>query len=360
MEFAEYFYYLLHRVFKRCLREHSDADKLAQALGPNYDEAMDAMYKMLEQTLVATAAGKALDHLGRERSILRYANEADDGYRGRLLSAYSLYAAGGTIPGIQQALELHGYPDAEIYELFKEGVVIPLHDGQQRYTGTAKHQGGIRWAEFCIRLGIDDDKDYAVTERKILLAAINMLKPAHTRLAAIALQMALNDRIALLEQCRCSASLKVADGAAGPILLHTGAAPYGMKHNGTAFYQSGTLREALSQARLSVNVGQDIIPGSRTYRAAYRHDGGGLRYKHGGSLLRQGLWQHDGQARRTMSLWYREGIAHYGDRALLHAGLIRYGTGLLRNGAVTHGANGFDDGLQLVIRRKGRPVEFVA
>lgn len=360
MNFAEYFYFLLHRIFKRCLREDSAALNLAQALGPNYDDAMDALYKMLEQTLVATATDKALDQLGRERGILRYADEADDDYRGRLLSAYSLYAAGGTAKGIKQALELHGYPDAEIYEWFKEGVVIPLHNGQQQYTGTTKHQGGIRWAEFNICLGIDDDKDYAATERKILLAAINRLKPAHTRLTAIALQVALDDRIALREHLRSAVALKVADGVAGPILLHTGTAPYGRKHNGTAFYQSGTLRETLSRVKLAVDVGQDIIPGCRTYKVAYRHDGGGMRFKHGGSCLRLGFYQHDGQARRDMGLRYQDGIAYYGDKALLHGGLIRYGTGLLRNGNVTHGANGLDEDLKLVIRRKGRPVEFVA
>ncbi|MEW5898174.1 MAG: phage tail protein [Bacillota bacterium] len=354
--FAEYLYYLAHRIFKR---GGADVDKWTKALGPNYDAALEAIFLLREQALVVTAAGAALDALGKERNMPRYPGESDELYRRRLLAAYQIYSSAGTIPGIQEVLRVLGYPQAAVHELFRDGVIIPLHNGQYRYDGAAVHSGGVRWAEFKILMGIIEERDFTAAEADLIIEAINRVKPAHTRLVAVNLGVALADWHHFGDEQSVTLGWKAEDGAAGPILLHTGVAPYGIKHDGRAFYQSGRLRDGRPQMNIGFRV-QDYLPGRRTRRPAFRHDGGGPRHMHAGSKLRAGFWHHNGQVRHDGNLRYREGSAHYGDRILIRAGLVNYGAGLPRNGSLTYGANRPSEDMRLVVRRRGRPIEIDA
>jgi hypothetical protein len=357
MKFGEYILSLLPGFLRRRDGTKTDIERWAEALGVSLDELKQAIFKVRRAWLLDTATGQALDLHGTDRGIPRLPGESDDSYRQRLKAAYQTYALGGTNPGLVEVLKVMGYPNARIHELFKDGVVVPLHNGQNLYNGAARHQGGVRWAEFKIFMGIEDGKDYAAAERQALLAAIKKVKASHSMLAALALELALTDRLALKEQQAIVASYSAEDGTAGPILRHTGAAPYGIRHDGRAFYQSGRLRDGIPEMTTALEIGPEVIPGHRDHRVAYKHDGGGPRHRHSGSLLRMGFWHHNGQARHDGALRYRDGVAHYGDKELVHGGLVRYGSGTPRNGSITYGANGLNDGLHLVVRRKGLPVE---
>lgn len=360
MKFKDYILSLLPGFLRRPDGTKTDIERWAEALGVSLDDLKQAIFKVRRAWLIDTATGPALDLHGRDRGISRLPGESDESYRQRLKAAYQTYALGGTNPGLVAVLKVMGYPEARIHELFKDGVVTPLHNGQNSYNGAARHQGGVRWAEFKIFMGIEGGKDYAAAERQALLAAINKVKASHSKLAAITLELAMSDRLVFTEQQAITAAWQAEDGAAGPILLHTGAAPYGVKHDGKAFYQSGRLRDGTPALTAAVQVGPEIIPGCRTYRTAYKHDGGRPRFRHAGSLLRASFWQHNGQGQHNGAIRYREGVAHYGDKELLHGGLVRYGAGLQRDGSITHGANGLNEGLHLIVRRKGTPVEIDA
>lgn len=357
MNFSEYIKSLLPGFLRRTDGTVTDIDRWAESLGVTLDELKQVIFHVRRAWLLDTAVGQELDLHGQDRRIPRLPNESDDAYRQRLKSAYESYALGGTNPGIAEVLKKMGYPDAYMHELYKDGVVTPLHDGQNFYNSLANHQGGIRWAEFKIFMGIQDDKDYAANERQALLAAIKRSKASHSRMAALVLEPNMADYLALSDQQLATINWGAEDGAAGPILIHTGTAPYGIKHDGQGFYQSGNLRDGAPQLSVELDIGADNIPGTRTHAMAYKHDGGGLRYRHAGSQLRQGLWQHDGKLTHSATNRYSSGVAHYGDKVLIHAGLIPYGAGLVRGNGLTYGSNGLIDGLNLVIKRRGQPSE---
>ncbi|MDQ7790233.1 MAG: phage tail protein [Eubacteriales bacterium] len=165
MTFAEYFYHLLHRVFKRGLPEDGDAHKFAHALGPAFDEAQEGIFLLREQAIVATAAGPALDVLGRDRGLPRWRDESDDMYRLRLLTAYSMHAQVGTEAAMRSAIGRLGY-DFEISEL--------------------RQVDPERWAEFKITLKLTE---FTEAQRAALRATVRRLKPAHTKLASLDIEI---------------------------------------------------------------------------------------------------------------------------------------------------------------------------
>ncbi|MCL6479371.1 MAG: phage tail protein [Peptococcaceae bacterium] len=167
MAFSDYFYYLLHRVFKRAPQPDSDADKLTKALGPNYDGAVEAIFKLREQAMVITAQGKALDQLGRDRLLPRYGGESDDAYRLRLLNAFSIHSQVGTADAMTEAFKRLGFTEAEIIEM--------------------KQIDPDRWAEFKVVVGLPES-GFSDLDRNSFLATIRKMKPAHTKLASLDLE----------------------------------------------------------------------------------------------------------------------------------------------------------------------------
>jgi hypothetical protein len=356
MGFAEYFYYLLHRIFKRgVLQQDNDADKLTRALGPNYDAAQEAIFLVREQALVATATGAALDALGKERGLPRHRDEPDEYYRRRLLSAYSLYQAAGTIPGIKNVLRILGYPNAEIYELYKDGVTQPFHNGQYRYDGTIQHQGGRRWAEFKIITDIEEGRTYTAADVRVLVDAINKVKPAHTKLAAFTLGMIIPaEALPLDHELRLATGVQCRD-AFGSQVTH--AAQAWVTRDGSRLYNGEIWAEKM-QLAMRQSLG-DTFPGARTYAPAFRHDGGGARWKHAGSRIRRGFVVYDGQKQHDGSVSRWTCWARYGDCIVTHNGLRRYNYGPVHDGKIarTMGAN---ESFGLRLKRQGQVIEEIA
>lgn len=233
MNFTEYLYHLAHAVFKRNDQNDSDVDKFAQAMGPNYDDAMEAIFLVREQALVATATGKALDALGKDRKMLRQPNEDDDIYRGRLLSAYRIYSSDGTAAGIIDMLKMIGYPDSEINELFKQGMVVPVFDGSHNYNGSSAHRGGIRWSEFTIKLGIAEDRSFTSADKELIHKTVSMGKPAHTKLVELILGMNFKDALPNNDYMENTLALAAADSFIRAGFRHNSQVVFGavLQHN---------------------------------------------------------------------------------------------------------------------------------
>lgn len=164
MGFSDYFYYLMHRVFKRAPQPDSDADKLTKALGPNYDEAMESIFKLREQSMVITAEGKGLDKHGKDRLLPRYGGESDEAYRLRLLNAFSIHSQVGSEPSMAEAFNRLGFSEAQIIEM--------------------KQVDPARWAEFRVEVKIPES-GFSEVDRTSFLNTIRKMKPAHTKLASL-------------------------------------------------------------------------------------------------------------------------------------------------------------------------------
>lgn len=173
MTFAEYFYYLLHRIYKRGpLQFGSDINKLTRAMGPNYEAALDTLFFRREQAFAATARGKALDQLGADRGLPRWQGETDDNYRLRLLAAYSTYSQLGTAAAMVNTLDRLGYTDATITEM--------------------RDEDPDRWAEFKVLLKLPK-AIWRPPERTKTIRTISMMKPATTKLAYLDLEAPFKD-----------------------------------------------------------------------------------------------------------------------------------------------------------------------
>ena len=140
MTFGEYLWGLL----TSALRRSADGDlrKWVDAWGAQLDLAKAAIFKLRRSWLIATAQGQALDVIGQGRKLPRYPGETDDDYRLRLSAAWEIYRRGGTIPGMPEALRLIGYPEADIYELYKDGPVSPFHNGARLLR---RRDQALRW-----------------------------------------------------------------------------------------------------------------------------------------------------------------------------------------------------------------------
>ncbi|GEM_PF-4738089 len=193
MTFGEYLWGLL----TSALRRSADGDlrKWVDAWGAQLDLAKAAIFKLRRSWLIATAQGQALDVIGQGRKLPRYPGETDDDYRLRLSAAWEIYRRGGTIPGMQEALRLIGYPEADIYELYKDGPVSPFHNGARLYDGEIKHSGGVRWAEFRITAKVDEGRNVTRTDMAVLMDTVYRLKPARSMPTAMVFDFVFEDYV---------------------------------------------------------------------------------------------------------------------------------------------------------------------
>jgi hypothetical protein len=224
-KFGDYLWQLLPRFFKHLT--DSEPRKWVNVFGASLDETKQSIFLLRRAWLVATASGTSLDLLGKARGIIRYPDEDDERFRVRIMAAFDIYSAGGTIPGMTQALDVLGYPDATIYELFRDGVVTPLHNNAGQYNGTLQHKGGIRWAEFNVLTGIEDTRSFTKTDLQILWDTIYKMKPAHTMPRALVLSMDFSDKLQATEKTVTRLTETLSDLFPYVGLSHNGAVQYG-------------------------------------------------------------------------------------------------------------------------------------
>lgn len=175
MNWSEYLFFLLHRIFKRGIRKGSDADKLTQALGPEYAAAQESIYLLREQAKVLTATGKGLDMCGKDRKMPRFAGEKDEAYQRRLLKAYSYYQSIGRISTTESALRALGYEDVTIYPFY------PIDP--------------TRWSQFYLVFNLPAGGTLNETDWLVIYKTINKMKPSHERLGSIDVTVAAGETV---------------------------------------------------------------------------------------------------------------------------------------------------------------------
>lgn len=194
MAFNEELWKLVPPFLKRvALKEDSDTWKWLSALDVIYDQAREKVFLVRRQALIPTASGPGLDWHGRDWKMPRFPGETDEAYRERLKNASEFYLRSGTKGGIRAVLEALGYPEAEIYPLYKEkykfrfldeswnlgsGLTLePVEpDARLDYLG--------KWSQLAIKLDIGD-QPFTSDQHDVLTKHLDMVKPPEGRIYAV-------------------------------------------------------------------------------------------------------------------------------------------------------------------------------
>jgi hypothetical protein len=138
---------------------------LISGLGAGLDESASLTATGVLARFAARAPEDALATLGAERTLTRYPAESGDAFRARVLGAWDFWQWAGTEYGLRLALSQLGYNSA----------IVPV----QNYDNT-------RWSEFDVYLYAGTRSyDGSVEEKNRILAIINQIKPAHTRMGSV-------------------------------------------------------------------------------------------------------------------------------------------------------------------------------
>lgn len=303
MTFADYFWNLATRAFKRLLKkEDSDAWVWFQGIGPAYDDAKGVIFSIREQALVATATGDGLDKLGKDRKMPRLAGETDDDYRKRLLAAYDIYREGGTEPGLLRVLSILGYPVAEVYPLYKEKYKWRFIDGSRTLDGltplaslqtdaNSNYLG--RWAEFLVKLNIGD-QPYLPIHHAAVKFAVNKSKPGESKLYALLFNIRVLTSFNHVLKPRLAITVSPVTGQAQVKYLN-------QRNNLDGAW---SLQDERNKIRLSVNIKTGVKP---------------LEQKAAPQLLNSGYWLLDGGGSRYQldGRWQLDAWTHLDGSRLL-------------------------------------------
>lgn len=140
-----------------------------RALLSGWGQALDEHASMITTGLLARWAAlapeDALNHLGAERGLTRYPGEGVEAWRTRVLGAWEFWQWSGTEYGLGLALGQLGYNSA----------IVPVWTYDP-----------MRWSEFDVFIYPSARSyDGSTAERDRILAIINQIKAAHTRLAQL-------------------------------------------------------------------------------------------------------------------------------------------------------------------------------
>lgn len=136
-----------------------------EAYGALADEHLEYVATALRARYAELAPEDGLNLLGAERNFVRYPAESLDAFRQRIIGAWDFWQWAGTEYGLSTALSQLGYNSA----------IVPVRN----YDNT-------RWSEFDVYLYAGTRSyDGSVEEKNRILAIINQIKPAHTRLATL-------------------------------------------------------------------------------------------------------------------------------------------------------------------------------
>ncbi len=136
-----------------------------EAYGALADEHLEYVATALRARYAELGPEDGLNLLGAERNFVRYPAESLDAFRQRIIGAWEFWQWAGTEYGLGLALSQLGYNSA----------IVPVRN----YDNT-------RWSEFDVYLYAGTRSyDGSVEEKNRILAIINQIKPAHTRLATL-------------------------------------------------------------------------------------------------------------------------------------------------------------------------------
>ncbi|MDI3480780.1 MAG: hypothetical protein PWQ97_435 [Tepidanaerobacteraceae bacterium] len=323
-DFGNYIKELLRGILRQ--GKDSEIDKLADAVGINQDELKKIIFHIRRAWNVATAIGPELDAHGEDRKMPRYAGEDDETYRNRLLAAYIIYSEGGTNPGIIHALNILGFTDVDIYELYKDTSYIPRFDGTFMYNNVKTHSGEYKWAQFDVKMNVPDALELNADKIKIAVEVIKKTKASHSNLRALNFGIPeIIDIIRVSEDINPRPKYKDNDYISGYKYDNL------QKHDGNSIHNSG-ISDAMDLLKVS-SQSKDSISGSITYMPLFLYNGGGVKFVHNGKKVRDPRIYYNGsnihnETRKVNTYGYCL-ITHNGKRernfGYKHDGILRSG-----------------------------------
>ena len=142
-KFSDYMYYLLISPLKRVKKELNQWYKLFKVLGKRFDDALEAINKEGEESMLVSCDDEFLQIHADERKMQRYAGESNSNYRKRIANYQEVRKLGGTDQGVRLAARTLGYDQVEVVKANKlKGVTH-------------------RWAEFYLLVKIKVSNDSA-------------------------------------------------------------------------------------------------------------------------------------------------------------------------------------------------------
>ncbi len=198
MTFGEYIYAQLVRPLKKT---GSDIYILCQSIGSQYQDIKDTIFDIRRAWIIETAPGWALDLHGKDRNLYRLPGEPDNTYRRRLQSARTIYALGGTNPGIIEAMARLGF---------------------QATIQNVREIDPDRWAEMNISLAGNIDEVLTAPTENAIIKAVKDTKASHAVVADLAISYLTDSHIGyiakgrvillILEQASYPPGFKICDG----------------------------------------------------------------------------------------------------------------------------------------------------
>lgn len=293
----------------------SDSWTWFSALGVVLDAAREKVFLLRRQMLVPTATGEALDQAGADWRLPRFAGESDEAYRPRLIGATDFYLLSGTIPGMLMVLESLGYPDAEVYPLYKEKYKFRFLDGSfgladgvtlEPLVSDARLNYLGKWSQLLVKLNIGD-QPFMSEQYSLLLKQLNRVKPPEGKIYAVMFDVAAATRILYHTSGHTTASIRSMTSVDPEILFHR------RPLDGTWFLKGRqdtllTVTLAAATSLLDQKKAYRVLDGGRIL------DGGGQRYH------LDGRWR------------LNAGIA-LGEMLVVLDGSIALGEGLLLDGS---------------------------
>ena len=132
-KFSDYMYSLLFTPLKKVKQTANQCYIFFKVIGKLFDEAKDDLFRVREESMIASASEIMLPEHGRDREMNRLKGETVEGYRTRLSMKALIAEKAGTNAGILLALSSLGYEHSYIERM-------SLHDPEL-------------WAEFIVFLG---------------------------------------------------------------------------------------------------------------------------------------------------------------------------------------------------------------
>jgi hypothetical protein len=164
---------------------------LASETGLQIDDFFAAWEDTVNQLFVATATWE----LSRYETLLDLPSNTTlphDVRRSRILAR--LRSSIGIRPDdMRDALEMLGYPDAVIEELFATATPLPIYNGD--VTHSQRMRTGFKWALFKLRFQLAEYRNWLQQDRDDLVNLVEEIKPAHMGLAGIGLILPFEDHI---------------------------------------------------------------------------------------------------------------------------------------------------------------------
>ena len=118
-KFCDYMYYLLISPLKRVKKELNQWYKLFKVLGKRFDDALEAINKEGEESMLVSCDDDFLQIHADERKMQRYKGESSDNYRKRIANYQEVMKLGGTDRGIKLAAKTLGYSKVEVIKANK-------------------------------------------------------------------------------------------------------------------------------------------------------------------------------------------------------------------------------------------------